>query len=271
MSLVRTIFACALSCVALVQCGTLLSVDPIPVPADGSAPPAADGGGGDAASVDAATSKLAPIPCLGGDRPAYLCDGFDDLANGIGSSWTPLLRGDGGEVSIKPGPAAHGAGSLDSAFDPKPTDGLAKVAFKRNGSGPLAVQFSVNLVKDAWDTSEVVDIAAFRSGDEVAVLRFYPGPSGIGDGTMRVHTKDKDFEVGTTVQDTFKCYQLAWRDGSFSAHTKDGTGDSAPFRLEPDTGELGMNWPYNVGVEQDSKQVFFDDVIISDVAFGCLN
>jgi hypothetical protein len=264
-------------------CGSLLGIEPgspEPDPSDGAAA-INDGARTDASNdvlvaedSDGGAPTDAPpsgIDCLGAQRDAFFCDGFESPT--LAAAWFPILVGDGATFAPSTKHFLQGTHGGLSRFSPMPANGIARIAWKRpGGSGPTAFQFAVFVASDAWSPGQDVPIGGLRGGSSSALVYFLPnGNDANGSLEVRFQTPGSPAAVtlGAAKLNGWQCIELVHDGANLTAYLGSDAKGSAPVSVAFDTVEVGFDWPYT-GNPNAAKEFSYDNVAIGPARLGCI-
>ena len=228
----------------------------------------ADSNGGDAPVLD---SGLTGIPCLGVQLDAFFCDGFEEPA--LNPAWQPILTPDAATFKPVTTYKAKGLNGGLARFLPIPDNGNARIAWKRpGGGGPMAFQFALYVMSDAWSVGQDVPVGAFRGGANLIRVYFVPNGND-ANGELQVR-----FDIGSTVTpinlgasklNAWQCIELVHDGMTLTAYVGSTNQGTRPVPDVLDTAEIGFDWPYT-GNAGAAKSFAYDNVAIGPARLGCI-
>jgi hypothetical protein len=218
------------------------------------------------------TDANVTIDCLGVQRNALFCDGFEEPT--IGAAWQQIVQPSAppAELSSTTLRKISGARSLASGFNMLPDGGAALVRWAKPGTpGPLALQLTFFFFNDAWGANDIVPLATLLSGGSpVATLLWKHTVNENGNVELRVPGQS-DVLLGPMAAEGWTCFEI-FADG---AKVRGWAGASEKFPSPPLTSpidgvEIGMRWLYGPDTA-NSKFIGVDDVVIANAPIGCLH
>jgi hypothetical protein len=238
------------------------------VPVDGDAIADQDSG------VDAgdAADATVTIDCLGVQRNAFFCDGFEQPT--IVGAWQQIVQPSAppAELSATILRKISGTRSLASGFNMLPDGGAAVLRWPKPGApGRLSLQVTFFFFNDAWGANDMVPLAALLSnGSPVATLLWKHTVNENGNVELRV-PGHADVLLGPMAAEGWTCFEIQ-ADG---AKVRAWAGQTEKFPSPPlttpvDGVEVGMRWLYGPD-NTNSKFIGADDVVIADAPIGCLH
>jgi len=268
-----------------VGCGALLGIEagnPEPEGSDSSTP-TEDGSSTDASTNDAISPDSTPpdgaipdsgppgIACLGSQLDAFFCDGFE--APTINPAWTPILTANSATFVPVTQYKLQGASGALARFLPLPDNGNARLRWKRpNGGGPMAFQFALYIMSDAWSAGQDVPVGFLRGGANLIRVYFIPNGND-ANGELQVR-----FDIGSTVTpinlgasklNAWQCIELVHDGMTLSAYVGSTLQGTRPVPDVLDTAEIGFDWPYT-GNTNAAKSFAYDNVAIGPARLGCI-
>jgi hypothetical protein len=286
-------FIWAIALAPVLGCGLILGLeDKLPPAADESRPledasvdrrkedvlrpePTSDGAAENAASdvVDATVdADAAPtIDCLGVQRNAFFCDGFEGTT--LDTQWQQIVLpsappADLGTTTLR---KISGARSFYSGFSTLPNGGTARIRWARPGSGPLSLQLTFFFFDDAWGASDVVPLASIRVGGANAATLIWKHTTN-ANGNVEIHVDGQaDVTLGPMKVNDWTCFEI-YAEGT---NVRSWAGATEKFPSLPlagmaDGAELGFQWLYGPDAV-NSKYLGVDDVVLAPAPIGCLH